>query len=255
MNEALEALRKRDKRLPNSRLYRLEADALSILGKDDAAVETAIRGLDGATGVNRIELLLFISFIDECRNNLLEALEMAEQANNLSRQSEDPILRLRILVTHIRLLRKIGRKSEQKKLIEEAMALINTSLLRTLGSYPKLLEEVAAELGQNDVAILHAAIERLGTQTKDEAQEEALAVTFSKLTGDGFPAHSELLSSTIGKDWNLEDIFEIVSQTKGAGFGRTVLNQLNNNTNPDILKSLSNFFRAGVDSTMKMKSK
>lgn len=258
---ALSALHERSERLPGSRLYRLEADALRLSGNDQAALETVLQGLEGAPVSTRVDLLLFAALIDESRNELAAALSIAAEAAILAKEGDDRMLYLRALITHIRLLRKLGRKDERDVLREEALHLIDAQTLRDLGNYPRLLEEVAAELGQKSEAILHAAVKRLGVHAKSEEQENSLAKAFHSLANAEIV---ERVKQSVNIDPKIFDQMrssfdaakELVKQSEGAGLGKLATDLLKSTS---ILKvasdSFTDFFRKGVDQVINIKKK
>lgn len=248
---ALTALRERAPRLPGSALYRIEVDALRLQGDVAEALATAERGLQGATGKERIELLLTSANILEGQGRMPEALIAAGDANELlPRGDGDPILRLRVLITRIRLLRKQGDKPARNDLRSEALELIDQELLKALAKYPRLLEESAAELGKIDTEVLGAAVKQLGVHVKTQEQAESLTAAFSVL-----PESEAFESMALPDDMTTGPVHpsdapawarDLVERTQGAGLGK-IAGELLKSGNRNVAPDLTAFFRSAVD--------
>lgn len=252
VDKALDAIRERSMRAPGGSLYRLEVDALRLQGEFPAALEVAQRGLQGSTGSNRVEMLLLIASLYEAHNELESALENVTEADKLCRQGDDPILSLRTMVTRIRHLRKLGRKEERDGLRAEALCLVDEQGLRGLQNYPRLLEEVAAELGKQDNTILEAAVKRLGVHARTDEQRNALAKALhSGVLGlresDEFsPKADPLLWDQLGS--SLDAAKNMVDKSDGKGLGKFASDILKAGTsNNKAFSHFTDFFRASIE--------
>jgi len=190
--EALDAIRERERPLQPSPLYALEADVLKLLGRVREAREVIERGLHAAerTGDRAAMLALVLrdEFLYEATNELPEAFERAMRALDLAQSLGDALEVLSSGIAYLRIVRKLeaaGFLDERtaapwivtrrafeatRANIRDAMiALAQTpDVLRALQeSRPALLQEAAAELGDEAVDILEAAVATLGITADD----------------------------------------------------------------------------------------
>jgi cellulose synthase operon protein C len=177
--KALELIQARRDRSPASPLFRLESEALRLLGDLAEARAVLQRGIArtsqaGALNPNR-ELLVQLSLLDEISGNLeaaLADLRMAEAIHS----GTDPIEKLRLIVIRLRLLRKLGDyEPERQRVINEGVALLNHSLREDLERRPVLLREVIAELGAAEPTLLSLGLQTLGLELREENQIALLA--------------------------------------------------------------------------------
>jgi hypothetical protein len=255
-DKALAAIRERTARLPGSRLYGLEVDALRVKGDHAAALATAYRGLQSAAGTDRTDLLLLAASLEEARGELDKALYLVVEADLIARAGTDPMPQLRTLVTQVRLLRKLGRKKVRDKLRKEALSRIDAQMLRNLQRYPRLLEEVAAELGKQNTSILEAAVKRLGVHARSEQQLNALAEALH--AGAAIIPQEE--STAVDMDLkkfglNLDAVRNLVEESKGKDLGGVAGGLLRNTFSNGVTSShITEFFRAGVERGLGNKS-
>lgn len=250
---ALAALGERVARLPNSPLFQLESEALRIAGDLEAARAVCEEGLSRVSGDRRVELLLQTASIHESQGNLAEALPLVAEAAALTKGRDDPMLPFRALITHIRVLRKLGRTDERDRLCEQALELLTRDLLKDLRLYPRLFEETAAELGNENPDLLRAAVRRLGVQVRNTEQKEALADAFHQSWSEGLenvinvPKTLDLnLVKQMGQSKRAAEA--IVLQSEGAGLGRFAADLLMSGASMwESASRLSDFFRASVD--------
>lgn len=242
--EAIRLLHERHERLPGSNLYLLEAQALRILGRENDACETILNGLRGATSLQQVEMLLLLSLIEESRDRLRRALDAAERAFVLTRRSPDVLLKLRALITRLRLYRKLHMEKEQDRLRARAIRSISTKVLKLLKDHPILFQEVAAELGSRSQDILRAAIDRLGLLITSESQELSLlrAVNYIK---------EQAPAKKVFGNMEQDEAKNILHGETGQAFGDKVAGLLQEKVDHSVLKSLAQYFRDGVEASVK----
>lgn len=250
---ALAAVRERTERLPNSPLFQLESETFRVAGDLEAAREVCDLGLSAVTGDRRAELLLQAASLHEAQGELDEALPLVAEAASLAQGHEDGMLPFRALITHIRVLRKLGRTEETDTLRQRALKLLTRDVVKDLRRYPRLFEETAAELGKQNPEVLRAAVQRLGVQVRSAEQQEALADVFHTGWEDGLETKVHM-PKTI--DQNLvrrmgqskEAAEEIVRQSEGAGLGQFTADLLKSGASSPFRESrLVDFFQASVD--------
>lgn len=252
-DRALEAIRERPQRLPNSPLFQLEAEALKLAGDLPGARDAAHRGLALASGDRRAELLLQLAGLNEIGQALDAALPLAAEASEAADGSDDPMLPLRALITRIRLLRKLQRLEERDALRDEALGQLTRETLNALRRYPRLFEETAAELGEERQDLLRAAAQRLGVHVRSAEQQEALADVFHSIWEEGLEAKVRVpknLDPTLVRHMgaNRRVAEDLVRQSEGAGLGSFTADLLKvaPAASPGASR-LTDFFKASVE--------
>jgi tetratricopeptide (TPR) repeat protein len=250
---ALDALGERTERLPNSVLFQLEAEALKLNGELAAARAVAERGLESATGDRRAELLLQLASLHEVEHENEAALPLVREAAEVAEGRDDPMLPFRALVTQVRLLRKLGRFEERDAQRSEALRQLTNDTLKQLRRYPRLFEETAAELGEQNRAVLRAAVQQLGVHVRSVEQGEALADVFHDIWEDGLENKVKVptnldptLLRRMGRSKRAAE--ELVRQSEGAGLGRFTadLIKVASSGSPGASR-LTDFFKASVE--------
>lgn len=184
-DDALAVLSTRKERSLGSPLYRLEMEALRILGKyedvcrlADNAIHEALEVSDTTPSIrNLYELSLQAALSKEALGELEGGLRYINQAKDLFGTTQDNITRLRILITNIRLLRKLGetKDNERANVIEEVKDILSQkTILDQMQNYPALFREVVAELGKLLPDILQKALDWFGIEITNEQQAETL---------------------------------------------------------------------------------
>ncbi|MCS3795410.1 hypothetical protein [Niastella sp. OAS944] len=179
--QALEAIRQRNDRSPNSPLYRLELEALRSLSLYQEAaflVDEMLASFPQATEPSiRSEINLQAAFAKEALGLNEEAIRYVKQAS-VELPPEPNKDGIRTLVTHMRLLRKMGdrKDNERKLLVAQAIQwLANKELLASLREYPALFREIVAELGKVMPQLLENAIDWLGIELRNDQQVGTLS--------------------------------------------------------------------------------
>ena len=189
VREALDAIRERERPLQPSPLYALEADALKLLGRAQEARAVIERGLAAAGRAgNRAAMLALVSrdtFLYEATNELPAALDQAARALDLAQALGDDLEALSAGVACLRIVRKLkaaGALSSAPSIVamrafdathqnlrSAMLALVQPpEMQRALQeSRPALLQEAAAELGDQAVDVLEAAVATLGISADD----------------------------------------------------------------------------------------
>ena len=189
-DDALAVLNSRKERSLGSPLYRLEMEALRILGKykevsllADKAIEKALKASKADSVTSSLyELSLQASLANESLGLLEDALKYVYQAEDFFGKSEDNLSKLRILITHTRLLRKLGenKNAERNELIETVKELVlRPTVIDEMRNYPALFREVVAEIGKLIPDILQKALEWFGVEITNEEQVEVLTQALS----------------------------------------------------------------------------
>jgi hypothetical protein len=254
--DALQVLHERATRLPRSNLYALETEAYRFLKKYDEALDIARKGVESASKAGAIdmaiELLLKMVVIEEGRGNLSSAEEFLKEADAVSAHSSDQILRLRVLITHVRLQRQLrpAERKERAALKKEASAILSDSTLRQLRDHPVLLREVAAELSKQDSRIAAAALETLGVEVATDAQAEAFGRAVANVTNIDTP--EMVRGSVTEKGVDLDEIRkwakEGLTSREARKLSRSVAASAAGST---TLRDFREYFRAGVSSALK----
>lgn len=180
--KALAKLRERPDRSPASPLYRLELEALRMLGRlteAGALVDSTLSSIKNHSNKTVIrELLIQASLINEAESHLDKALTYANEAETMLDSESDPIDILHTLVANIRLLRKSGENYNSKRsdLIEHSKKILaDEAVLNSLRKYPVLLRELTAELGKSMPQLLQHSMDVLGVEIRDEEQISTLS--------------------------------------------------------------------------------
>ncbi len=206
---ALELMRVRSDRTPTSRLYRLELEALRLLGLYEEALFTVNKALAALPSSASSEfahmLLLQATLVNEALNKIDEAIEYIKEAEKLLGDPLGyPIEAIRIYITHIRLLRKKGQSEDRERsvLIKRVMRMVvqdgekisdfelneliekkigfklNATVTRSLRSSPALLQELVAELGKVVSQLIRYALDYIGIDLRNDMQKNLLANAF-----------------------------------------------------------------------------
>jgi tetratricopeptide (TPR) repeat protein len=167
-------------RTPTSALWLVEADALLVVGQSDRALAVLFEAkalLDAANNRRlearatrdvryEVELLVRQVAIHERAGRLEESYLRAFRALELARTTGSVVQIFAVGVTVCRLMRKLGRDSDNQSLIHELVSLLgDPSVEEALKDHPSLLRESAAELGAHAPALLADALMRLGIET------------------------------------------------------------------------------------------
>lgn len=178
---ALEIVTARKDRSPASPLYRVEAEALRLMGQDERARGVARRGIDSAAAVGNTEaaldLMLLLAALEESAGRLQQALDLLENANRLVDKGSSVLLLLRLYAARIRVRRSLGPEyaTERHELMREACCLLTPDVLHDTRGRPALLRELVAELGGMNLQLLRQGLEVVGLELDNEAQRQALA--------------------------------------------------------------------------------
>lgn len=190
--EALTALRERERSELPSPLYALEADVLKLMGRLDEARVALDKGLIVAEQAGdrgaMLPLILRQVFLSEAAGNLEDALIRATRAMDLAVELREPMESLSAGVAVLRVARKLKsndltkRQPKRKGEFDDSLpfgsflsrvhewinALVCEDQVRVaLRSRPVLLKEVAAELGSNNKELLVEAVSLLGISSDD----------------------------------------------------------------------------------------
>jgi tetratricopeptide (TPR) repeat protein len=253
-DRALEAVRERVQRVPNSPLFQIESEALRLAGELSAARQVASRGLESASGDRRAELLLQLASLHEIEQELDLALPLIVEATEVAEGRDDPMLPFRTLVTQVRVLRKLGRLQERDALEEKALDYITRDTMKELRLYPRLFEETAAELGDKNQDMLQAAVQRLGVHTRNAEQQVALTDAFHTIWKEGLETQVSMPKNldpklVLNMGAMREAAEELVRESEGAGLGGFVADLLRTEETPQSegASRIVDFFRESVE--------
>ena len=259
--DALKVLEERPDRLPRSPLFGLEAEVYRFMGRPDAALMVARRGVESATAAGAIdmalELLLRMVVIDEGRENLLGAEKTLKEAVAVADNSSNRLLRFRVAVTVLRLQRQLcpDLRAKRAQLRRDALAMLDDDILRKLREQPVLLREAAAELAKHEPRLAAAAIETLGIEVSSDAQAEAFGRALAEA-----PGQLNVLGGT-----KLDDAMrEFAASNFDAGVVRTWATEvltsrdtrrlgtelLSAQAGDEMLNGFRDYFRAGVAASL-----
>lgn len=166
--ELLQMLRERSERLPGSRLFLFEAQALQHLRQIDNARKVAEKGLEGAESYGEgniiLEYLSFLAALEggagrrrRCRALMDRALAVANSVGNRIRKLEIGVSRL-ILLRPDRSFSRRERCASQDSLAEGIQKLSRTELARE----PDLAFDVAGEVGEAHPEVLRKVLRLCG---------------------------------------------------------------------------------------------
>jgi tetratricopeptide (TPR) repeat protein len=245
-DKALELMRERAERSPVSPLYRLELEALRLLGLYEEAlfiVNEALASLPGSASTEFAHILLLqATLVNEALNKIDEAIEYIKESEKLLTDPVGDIIEaIRVFITHIRLLRKKGpsKDTERGVLIKKVMRMVvedgdkmddtqideliekrirfqlNAAVIKSLRSSPALLQELIAELGKVVSQLILYALDYIGIDLRNDSQKNMLAKAF--------------------KDWN-----DQLSSFSNSGLGELVERSGINNNSVDSWLSYIN---------------
>lgn len=208
---ALQIMRERSARSQASPLYRLELEALRLLGLHQEAlvvVKEALGSLaESANTEFAITLLLQAALTNEALSDIDEAITYISEAEKmLPDPVVDRIEALRVYVAHIRLLRKKGQPGDYERglLTDKVVRLIiqdggkmgkeeinelseqksrfylDPVIANELRSNPALLQELVAEMGMVVYQLIPLALDYLGIDLRNEGQRTQLAKGFKE---------------------------------------------------------------------------
>lgn len=263
--KALKVLQERRTRSPRSRLYALEAEAYRFLGRHDEALTVARAGVealsrDGAIDMT-LELLLKMAVIEEGRGRLKAAEGLLDEAEAVAAHTSNAILRLRVRVARLRVQRQLrpAAREERASLRAEVMRMLEGDMLRQLRSHPVLLREAAAELGKQDARLTAAALETLGAEVSTDEQAQAFGRAVANIVAVG-PKYEGRVAKAVEDlkkvGYAPEQVREWVTgkltRRDTKRLGQSVASE---DVGSRVLSDLRNYFRAGVESSLKRKVK
>jgi len=254
--KALEVMRERKERSSLSPLYKLELETLRILGLYEEASFVATEALTSLLGSANTEftssLLVQTTLVKEGQGNIEEALGYIKEAEKLLADPPVNIMEaLRILVSHIRLLRKQGETEDKERslVINQVLQLIGRKedsgilevgdliqnkkilqmepyVLSSLRSNPVLLQELVAEFGKIVPGLLENAIDWLGIDVQNKQQTNLLANAFMNWNNDlqsfSKSTFGELAERAGIKGDSLTDWYQFISQNTGKKLTRNI---------------------------------
>ena len=165
---ALQMMSHRDQRLPGSKLYLAEAEALQAIDQSRLALGVIARGSRSAEDAGErsqaVLLRLLAVLIHEREGRLAKAAEQAVAAVTLAAAIENPLLQLRTLSALLRLNRKMRHPGgpPAETLAARAARLIAEIGLNALFETPGLLRELAAEIGPRVDGLVDTAVQVTG---------------------------------------------------------------------------------------------
>jgi hypothetical protein len=253
---ALDLLRERSARSARSQLYALEAETLRFLKMPDEALAVARAGVDALSRAGALDaaanLLLKMVVIEESRLHLDAANRLFQELQPIVARSNDPLLRLRAIVTRLRVDRKAvpGNRDERNDLRNDAVRLLTPEVLGTLRAHPVLLREIAAELSSVDATLAGRAIQTLGLEIETDEQLKAFAEAVAQLETQGGRRLSPELAG-VATAWkqqslNTDGLRAYVEQNVSARAVEQVASTLLVSEGP-ALKGIREYFRSGVD--------
>jgi hypothetical protein len=170
------------------------------------------------------------------------------------------MLHLRARATRLRLQRQLrpDAPDEPLALRHETQETVSDDVLHKLRSQPVLLREVAAEIGKEDARVTRAAIDTLGLAVATDTQAQALGHAIATLnTTQPSPSLADLnLTDVVNRfqqaDFDPDVIRKWVTTDFTATDTQVVGRSLGSNApNSAVLGDFENYFRAGVDGTLR----
>ena len=169
-DQALTVLRERDERQDGSVLPALEVRALYALDRLTEARHVAEAGIEAAKrsgdAPGEVELRLLSALVCERTDLLVDALAQVNKALETAEQAglQEPLFR--VLVRKLRLMRHTHgeRSPEFESTRLQARELLGTLGLDRIRRDQSLLRDAAAELGEQEMELLHMAIDLLGVE-------------------------------------------------------------------------------------------
>lgn len=218
---ALQLMSERKERTPNSKLFRLELEALRLSGEYDLArklVNDYIpKALTGTSTEIIKELFVQAALIYESGQEIEKAVGFISEAQRMLSANQRTIEALRISITHLRLLRKVtgAYKVNDAEPLKTAMDIATNDFLfsSSLRNSPALFREVVAELGEHHSLLIDQALEYIGLdKLEEDPQAELLAIALfnwnEKLKQEAITSAGELaeragLTESTKADWLL----------------------------------------------------
>ncbi|WP_242929094.1 ATP-binding protein [Pontibacter vulgaris] len=271
---ALDVLRERQERSPTSPLYHLELEALRMMGlfrEAETLVNRALLSVNKSGNKLLVrELLLQSALIQEAQGKLDLALTFIKEAEHTITEHTEPIEVLRVLVCHIRLLRKLGNEHDKERanIIENAKALLlQEHVVQLLSNYPNLLRELAAELGKIIPSILHKSVDLIGIDVRSKDQIDilsaALAEWNNQLQAESHSDQGELAVRAGIKGSSLSEWSNFISKNVGKNLNNSIkhwmseipVNTLNNDLSNKFNSSLVDIYRSSVNYSLESRIK
>ena len=263
---ALKILQERKGRRPASPLYLLEAEALRMLGRPQAAIAVAKIGLNSIAEAQEpalayaAELERLISLVEESTSNLNAALDGARRAEKLARNGGDQPGFLQAQVAQLRLLRKLGQATSTfENLLNDVNGSLTPDLFSSLRRRPSLLRELTAELGSRNPTVLHLGIEKLGVELANDQKQREFAEILKQWdretrNGAGGEIALRLGIGSHGRSGSDNRWVDFVRRNNGSRLNQIVRSMLIDFApSTRTAENFTRIFRASVDSTI-MKS-
>jgi hypothetical protein len=262
---ALVALRQRPDRTGASPLFLLESEAFRLRGDSGSARAAAEQGVASSALVGDLtaqrDLLVQLALIEETAGRPDAALVRMDAALSLPDDSLEDIEKLRLIVTKIRLVRKLGagRDLERRAAIDRAVALLKPEVQDALNQHPALLREVVAELGKVTPSLFTQALEVLGLDRTEEADTREIARSLAdwdrRLTTEG-GGPSELARRAGFQGEPDSDAWHgFVAGLAGREFSTNLLNwRQEMQPDPMVDDAVVKFYRSGVDAALSPRS-
>jgi hypothetical protein len=245
--EALAALRERPERSPASSLPSLEADVLTLLGRDDEARRVIMAALDRGAIAGRDDLnaalLIRLSTLEERAGRLEPALQTATEAARAARTGGDAVTELGCGAAILRLRRKLGRVDDvESQRVQQCIksCVARPDVRQSLRKRPAVLREVAAEMALELPDVLADALEIVGI---DRAALGALVADL----------HAALLRATGGKGELFETVARLMRREANvttAGLGRELAALVRRLRDRDLVGAIGRSYEASVEGTV-----
>jgi hypothetical protein len=217
--EALRILRERSERLEGSPLRALEVRALYTLDRLDEAFEVASHGVDASAASGdapgEVELRLLCALVLERTSRFAEALAEAQAAAEVAEQAglQESLLRALVRVLRLERLMDATNSPEHERNRARAHALLGAIGVVRVQADAGLLRDTAAELGDGEPELLHAAVDRLGVEVLRTTPRDRLREVLERI-GSLAP---DIVASVIGG--NLWEIAKIATSVIMSGLG------------------------------------
>lgn len=218
--EALAVLNQRQARLPGSALYLTEAEALTLLGQGQTALEPLRKGLASAEAAGERLLLVNLRLLEGL---ILDGLGDAEgagaavlEAYRMAGLTRNDMARLRAIAGLLR-RHRIGAPApgpDPQALVAEAEAIIEAIGFPALFDQPGLMRELAAELGMRNPQFLAVTLRVTGAYVdlpedlRDGGHDAAAAVSD--------PRAREIFGGTRLPEGGMVDALFLISSTHDA---------------------------------------
>ena len=196
------------------------------------------------------------ALVQETAGDPVAALAQVETALRVPGDRIEPIDRLRLTISEVRLLRKIGPKRDQDRraAIDRALKLLTSDVQNGLNQRPALLREIVAELGVVKPDLLNRGLEVLGLDSTAKTDTDGIAKALTnwdqRLSLGGGVSEIAQRAGLAGKP-NPDGWRIFVSRVTGRELSTSIMNwRAEMQPDRDVDKAVVEFYRSSVEAAL-----